>query len=59
MPEPSETSRDKESRPDPSGFFGTERAGLCLLWRAPRRSTLSELWPVDRAPGVPQSGQLH
>eukprot|EP00965_Chrysotila_dentata_P190813 6174123-Pleurochrysis_carterae.AAC.1 len=59
MPEPSETSRDiKESRPDPSGFWHRKSQPVPTL-ACCKEQHLSELWLLNRAPGLPRSGQLH
>eukprot|EP00965_Chrysotila_dentata_P029426 977905-Pleurochrysis_carterae.AAC.1 len=58
MPEPSGKSRDKESRHDPSGFWHRKSWPVPTL-ACSKEEHLSELWPLDRAPRLPQSGQLH
>eukprot|EP00965_Chrysotila_dentata_P156813 5181688-Pleurochrysis_carterae.AAC.1 len=59
MPEPSETSRDKESRPDPSGFWHRKSRPAVPTLACSKEEHLNELWPANRTPGLPQSWQLH
>eukprot|EP00965_Chrysotila_dentata_P175116 5780331-Pleurochrysis_carterae.AAC.1 len=58
MPEPSKKGRDKESRHDSSGFRHRKSRPVPTL-ACFKEEHLSELWPVIRAPGISQSGQLH
>eukprot|EP00965_Chrysotila_dentata_P034437 1146273-Pleurochrysis_carterae.AAC.1 len=59
MPEPSEKGCDKESRPDSSDCWHRSSRPVPNL-ACCKEQHLSELWPLtNRAPGLPQSGQLH